>query len=1312
MKTFALSILLSISISGWGQVSGVIKNYKHISKNDGIASNNVTTISDDVFGRIWIGTAQGLDIYDSNNLKKPEGYSGLSVSSLFNTGKEMLIGTSEFTEAYNYDSGTYSRVQYEGKDIGYALSVFRFRDKIIILAGETVYRYEKNHLEIVKSKVPYRSLNIDKFGILWGLNKDVVYKINEDFHIVKSYRLKSPDLSPLIGLCLFPDSKGCVWIGTVKDGLFRYNRATDHFYKENLVSMFKINEIENIGSINEDKYDRLWIGHNSGLSVYDYNNSFFKNYMFENSNNITLNTTITYIYKTRDLNMVLGTFFTGFFYVNELDSGIKFYNLAGFRRETGGVTANGIVKDHQGRLWVATNCMGIGLFDKNARIIKQINHNNEGISDNTLSLELDEEGNIWAGALSSGLYKITMNGQVTHFINHPNDKTSLSGSCVYDLYSVNGDSLLVASNKGVDVYRYRNNTFSNILSCGNEDYAFCNILPFRNNIFIINFNSLFCFNRTTKAIKEYNLRKYKNVYIQCAYIDKAGQLWLGTKKGDLFLFRDGHLMPYLVGNTLINSSISGIQGDMGGNLWLSSGNNLFCITPSKEIRKFNLSWGLGKNEFNIRSNYTDSEGFIYFGTSDGLLGFNPKQINIRENKVPALYISDFKLFKNPVKIGGSSILQKQINNTNKIVLENKQNFISFEVASIDYNTNRTTPYKCMYNLEGFDNNWYEVNTASNEISFTGLTTGKYILHVKLQADNGKVLASKSIEIKVKPPFLLNSYMIFLYLIILTMLVRLVRSFLKRQKMSRELVEQTKREQAEITKLNALKLDFFTYISHEFKTPLAIISTLQEEILPLNKDQDSDAEIFKRNVKRLEFLINQLMDFRNIESQYARADIKKHDLIPFIKGIYEAFVPLYKNKEITSQFITEIDELPILFDSEKIEMLVGNLLSNTFKHTSPGGKCYVKIFKQGDHVVVDVFNSGACLTDEQKMAIFQPYYRTNTSSLYSNSGIGLAIVNSLAKLLNIKLSVVCIENEGNVFRAEMPIIQDDNLKVSSLNTHTNIVDRIVDNTMYIEEQAYSQNNNEEGKNGFQILLVENDADTKKILKKKLQEHFHVLIASNGSEALLLMKSQNADVVISDIMMPETDGYELCKKIKENSKTRHVPVILITSDLSAESKIRGFQSGADAFLQKPINIQELFLRLDNILKNKNILRSYYSNLNLPDVGKQEVNNADEEFIREMTEYVYDHLADTELSVHQLARHVNVSRTQLYLNIKRLTDQTPSSFVLNIKMAQAKKMLLTTSMTSSEISYKLGYCSPNHFSRQFKDFYKLSPSEFRKQ
>jgi len=295
---------------------------------------------------------------------------------------------------------------------------------------------------------------------------------------------------------------------------------------------------------------------------------------------------------------------------------------------------------------------------------------------------------------------------------------------------------------------------------------------------------------------------------------------------------------------------------------------------------------------------------------------------------------------------------------------------------------------------------------------------------------------------------------------------------------------------------------------------------------------------------------------------------------------------------------------------------------------------------------------------------------------------------------------------------MPIIQDDNLKISSLNTHTNIVDQIVDNTMYIEEQAYSQNNNEEGKNGFQILLVENDADTKKILKKKLQEHFHVLIASNGSEALLLMKSQNADVVISDIMMPETDGYELCKKIKENSKTRHVPVILITSDLSAESKIKGFQSGADAFLQKPINIQELFLRLDNILKNKNILRSYYSNLNLPNVGKQEVNNADEEFIREMTEYIYDHLADTDLSVHQLARHVNVSRTQLYLNIKRLTDQTPSSFVLNIKMAQAKKMLLTTSMTSSEISYKLGYCSPNHFSRQFKDFYKLSPSEFRKQ
>ena len=1301
---FCLTICLS------AQVDDVIKNYIHISKNDGIVNNNVTTISDDIYKRIWIGTAKGLNIYDSNHLTTIQRYSGSYIYSLYDTGKEMLIGTQGYVEAYNYDLGTFSRITCEEKDIEYTSSIFRYNDQVILVANGSIYSFDDGKLSLIKKNVPYHIMSVDKFGTMWALHRQMVYKIDAKFNIIKSYKLTSSDHSPLIGICLYPDSKGTIWIGTVKDGLYRYNRAFDDFRKENLMSAYNINEVENIGSINEDRYDRLWIGHNSGVAVYDYSNNYFKNYMLENSYNITLTTTITNIYKTKDKNMVLGTFFTGFFYIKELNSNIQFSNLADFSKKTGVVTANGIVKDKSNRLWVGTNCMGISLLDAKGELIKHINHSNAQINDNIVSLELDGMDNVWAGSLSTGLYKIGSGGNITHYINQQNDQTSLVGSKVYALYSLNSDSLIVASNKGVDVYMYGKNIFSNIVGATSQDYAFSDIYQYRNYIYITDLYSFFRFDRKSGKVEKFNYPQYQDNQFQCSYVDRQGRLWIGTAKGEILLFDNDTLAIYISDKKMIYNSISNIQGDSSQNLWLTSGNEIFRITPKKKVRRINLAWGLGENEFNVRSSYIDKDGVIYFGTTDGLINFRPQDIVIQDKQPPELYISDFRLFKNSVIPGESDILEKHINNTKKITLNNHQNFISFLVSSIDFTPDEGIPYKCVYMLENLDSDWYEVNPASNEITFTGLSTGKYILHIKLITEDGETLATKEIEINVRPPFLLSWYMIVLYIILLSGILWLISGFVKRQRQTKEIINKAKRKQDELTRLNSLKLDFFTYISHEFKTPLAIISTLQNEIIPISNEPDSDSNIFKRNVKRLEYLINQLMDFRNMESQHASIKIKKYDIITFVEGIYEAFTPLYKHKEIDHQFVTEIDSLPMMFDADKVEMLVGNLLSNTFKHTQQGGRCYLKIQREENVVVIDIFNSGACLSNEQKTIIFEPYYRTDTSSTYPNSGIGLAIVNSIAKLLNIELSVFAVENEGNIFRVRIPISQDDKMEISTSSNGNNILDQIIDNTMYIEEQTNLFNENSSTK--FQILIVDNDSDTRKMLRKKLQDYFHVLIASTAKEALLLLKSQNMDLIISDIYMPEMDGYDFCRQVKSNPKTQHIPVFLITSELSGEARMKGFQSGADAFLQKPINIQELILRLDNILRRKNVLRDYYSGLNQLTIDKTEVNNADEIFIKELTEYINENLTDPDLSVHQLVQHTNISRTQLYLNIKRLTDQTPSQFILNIKMTNAKHLLLSTDLTSSEISYKLGYCNPNHFSRQFKEFYSVSPSEFRKQ
>lgn len=1306
--TALLSIFLTPYLSA--RENDAIKNYIHLGKKDGIVNNHVTALSDDIYGRIWIGTAKGLNIYDSRHLSTVGPYAGSYIYALYDTGKEMLVATQTHLDAYDYESGTYSRLQHEGKDLAFTMSVFPCDGQHIIVADGSVYGYgEDRKLRLLKSDVGYEQLCIDKFGMMWGLHRDRVYKIDARFEIVKSYRLSNHDQSPLISICLYPDSKGTVWIGTIKDGLYRYNRAFDDFRKEDLRPAGQMREIENINSIHEDRYDRLWIGHNSGVVVYDYNDGYFKNHMFENSYDITLTTTVTKIFRTKSRDMALGTFFTGFFYVNDLHSNIRFSTLGDWSAKTGLITANGIVKDPQKRLWVGTNCMGISVLDENGKVIRHINHGNAPINDNIVSLERDARDNIWAGSLSNGLYKIEADGRIQHYIHQPDDVRSLSGSKVFALHALGRDSLLVASNKGLDVYLYDKNGFSNLISATQEDYAFTQIHEHGDDIYASDLYTIFRFNRKSGQVTPFIYPQYRDNHFQCSYADGAGRLWLGTAKGELLLFERDSLRTYLSEEKLGANSIADIQGDSRQQLWLASGNKLIRISPEKKIQMFNLAWGMGDNEFNVRSSYTDKDGRIYFGTTDGLIHFHPQELIIQEKRNPVLYISDFLLSRNAVAPGASELLQKHINHTTHMTLDSHQNSISFRLSFIDFPPDGSIPLQCVYRLEGVDHDWNELNPASPEISYAGLRGGKYVFNAQIITEAGESIASKRIELYIKPPFLLRWYMILFYFLLLCGIIGFIDTYFARQRETKEIINRSKREQEELTRLNAMKLDFFTFISHEFKTPLSIISTLQNEIIPDSNETDSDVSIFKRSVKRLEFLINQLMDFRNMDSGHTSVKREQYDAISFIRETFEAFIPLYKQKEIAYRFESEIETLPMLFDSDKLEMLFGNLLSNTVKHTREGGNCHLKIRREGDELVVDIFNSGTCLSEEQKVAIFQPYYRTDSSGEYPNSGIGLALVNSIVQLLDINLTVLPIKNEGNLFRLRMPISRNDEIQMSAGPSRKDIVNRIIDNTLYIEEQTNLLN--EYSQASSLVLIVDNDSDTRKMLRKKLQERFQILTAASAKDALLLLKSHHPDVIISDVFMPEIDGFEFCRRIKNNPQLHHIPVFLITSDISGEIRLKGIQAGADIFLQKPLNIQELTLHINNIVKRKNVLRDFYAGFQPLNIDQSEVNNADEIFIKKLTGYINDNLSNPDLSVQQLVEHTNISRTKLYLNVKRLTGLTPSQLILDKKMEQARQLLHSTSLTASEISYRLGYCSPNHFSRQFKEYYRLSPGEFRK-
>ncbi len=1287
----------------------VIKNYVQISKSEGLTHNNVTAISEDIYGRIWIGSFTGLDIYDSRKLYHVDLFQSQEITKLFDTGKEMLIATQNSLVSYHYQNGGYQKLTFQKKDIENVIAIIYNENKTNIVTRQNLYEYKNGAVTLLKKGIiSYKSVVTDKFGTIWGLQNDAVHQIRPDFTPVKIYPLtNNREANNIHAHCIFPDANGSIWIGTKKDGLYRYNRGIDAFQKEILPLGAGLTTIENIGSINEDKYSRLWIGHNSGIAVYDYGDSYLRDYMLENSYGKIENTTVTHIYKTKNGHMVTGTYFSGAFYINELISSFGFYNFSKSREDGGGIAVNGITEDEKNRIWIATNRTGVNIVDKDGGLIKQLNQSTNGIADNIISVARDDNGNIWAGSLSNGLYKIDAGENVSHYTK----ATGLSGNSVYAMKVLNKDSLVIGTDRGVDIYSSISKSFTNIVPAGSYNYSFIGIHSASNYIYIIDGAFIIVYDQKKSSYAKYSLDKqYPGTRILSSYITNKGGILLGTNNGKLLLFEDFTIKPYPVNGEQIKTEISGIQIDINGNIWLSSGKNLFCINPKFEVKKFNLEWGLGKNELNIRSGFSDKNGVIYLGSTDGYVKFNPQKEADYKPQNPALYITSLKVSDKTVAANNElGILSTHINETGKIVLKDNQNFISFDISIIDFGYVQS-PYSLRYKLSNFDESWTKINPSSNEISYTGLPSGKYELEIQLFSSENKILATRELAIIIKSPFYISSYMLLLYAIIVAAIIFLVYRYLKKQRAAKELIIETKRKQEEADRINALKLDFFTHISHEFETPLSVISILQDDILPTGQNGNLETGIFKRNIKRLEYLISQLMEFRSIESQHTPIKYTRQNIIPFLRSISEAFAPLIKRKEIKFDFITKVDDFEMLIDASKLEMLTGNLLSNSIKLTSYGGKAHLEVTRNGDQLSINIFHSGECLTEEQKQTFFEPYNKITSSNPYASSGISLAIVNSIAKLLNIELSILPVKDQGNLFKIDIPILLHTNETVAEDNTTSNVIKEIVDNTVYIEEQHLANLDYDSNRYGYRVLIVENDHDAGQVLKKKLEKHYQVVLAFRSKDALLIMKSQNIDLLISEVQIPEIDGYELCRMVKQNENTKHIPIALITSERTPEAKMKGFQNGADAFLQKPINVQELVLRLDNILKRKGILREYYSAFKLPNEDAEYFNNADELFLKNISNYIYDHLSDVELSVQQLAAYANVSRTQLYLNIKRLSGKTPSDFILNIKMQEAQKLLLSANLTTSEISYKLGYRNPNHFSRQFKEYVGHSPRKFK--
>ena len=780
------------------------------------------------------------------------------------------------------------------------------------------------------------------------------------------------------------------------------------------------------------------------------------------------------------------------------------------------------------------------------------------------------------------------------------------------------------------------------------------------------------------------------------------------------------------------NEIFSILQDQKQSLWIATDNGLYKFNVlSNTIEHFDSNRGIKNNNFYPTAALKSNNGELYFGGSNGLIRFQPDMIVT--NPIPPI-TTITQLFVNNKKVVPSnenSILKEAINNTTSLKLNYQQNSFSLEFIANNYIHPEKNNYK--YRLKNFDEKWITTKKRGQAL-FTNIPIGNYIFEVKASNNNGIWNETPTrISIQITPPLWLTWYAYLFYVfIVMTTLYFLRKQTINRQKLKLKLKLTQIRSEAE-EKLHQMKLQFFTDISHEFRTPLTLINGPINRLLngnPKNTDLSrKQLTLIKNNTDRLLRLINQFLDFRRIDQGKLKLSPINTDLISFCKNVFDCFEELASQRRFNYNFITEYTSLKMDFDADKIDKVLVNVLSNAFKNTSDQGNITLKIKKNkksklkdnwsnfstgeelhSDFIEISITDSGLGISSENLPKLFERFFQIkyNNQSDVSGTGIGLSLTTNYINIHNGRLIVSSLKGVGTTFYIYLPIHQSNTLNEQP-NTRIGLKSFDYDSEANKYNVPEVKNDKIIDNQEALILIAEDNPDLLEFLEDSLSNHFRIAKSKNGKEALNLAMSLHPDLIISDIIMPEMDGIELCKSIKEDIRTSHIPVILLTALSTVQDKISGIQSGADAYVPKPFNEEFLISQIDNLLNSRKILRSLFASKQ--EEWDEEVNilNIDKKFIGKAIDTVENNISNYDFTVEDFAKSLNLSRTHLHRKLKSLTNQSATEFIRNIRLKHAIVLMKSGDYRINEIGYIVGFNSHNYFTKAFKKQYGKSPRDF---
>jgi signal transduction histidine kinase/DNA-binding response OmpR family regulator len=735
------------------------------------------------------------------------------------------------------------------------------------------------------------------------------------------------------------------------------------------------------------------------------------------------------------------------------------------------------------------------------------------------------------------------------------------------------------------------------------------------------------------------------------------------------------------------------------------------------IKVYNQTDGLQDDQFFTNACFRDQSGEMYFGGPNGLTLFNPD--SIKDYKfVPPVVITDFKLFNKSENFAGSKLLSKNISETKEITLKYSQNVLTFDFVALNFVEPEKNQYA--YKLEGFEKEW-NVSVNKREATYTNLLPGNYTFRVKASNNDGVWNEQgASIKIKVLPPFLLSIWAFVIYaLIIAAALFQYKRNIQNREELKRNLaLEQM--EAAKQIEMNNVRLRFFTNISHEFRTSLSLIIGPAETMINKNQnfssEQKQQVSLIRQSAQRLLRLINQLLDLRKIEAGNLQIYPSPGDLISFCKDIAKSFEYLAVQKHIDFSVISDQCALYAWFDADKIEKIVYNLLSNAFKFTDDGGKIELTLevlnraTSISKSIQIKVSDNGIGIPEESINKVFERFYQVESPNQVGKggTGIGLSLVKELVDIHGGNISIHSIERNrsensacGTTFTVILPLDIRKNIEES-----TKTEDYSVPTMAEVMEIEPSEN-----PINPLILVVEDNADLRAFISSILNINFRIIEAENGITGLKAALDHNPDLIISDIMMPGMQGTELCRMLKNDERTSHIPVILLTALSSIEQKIQGFELGADDYITKPFNGEMLKTRIANLIDNRRLIRERFSKRIAVEPKDIAITSVDEKFIARGIDVIERHMDDSLFDVEVFTKEMNVSRTLLHTKLKALTGLSATEFIKSLRLKRAAKLLSEGQLSVSEVSVMVGFNSRNYFTKCFTELFGVSPSEYEK-